>query len=367
MNTKDYRPLPGTGLSVSPICLGTMNFGASERGTSKEEAHNIINHFLEMGGNFIDTADVYNGGASETIVGSWIESNPERRQEIVLASKVFFQGGRPNPNDAGLSRNHITNTITKQLERLKTDYLDILQIHNWDSRTNVNVWIQTFADLISQGKIRHYGVCNVTGWQLQKIISTADNLKLPRPVVCQMQYNLLSREVEWEVLHCCAANNVAFLPWSPLKGGWLTGKYERNKTPNASTRVGAVEKGEQKALQSHPSYSEFATEKTWALLDKMKEIAGEQQNCTVAQVAIGWLLKRPMVSSVIIGPRTLEQMVDCVGSSTNVSLSDNHMMSLNERSSTTPMPYPYEMVWRCSRPLYGQLDGKMWPLQNSSM
>ena len=366
MNTSTYRPLPGTGLSVSPICLGTMNFGAAERGTSKEDAHNIIHSFLEMGGNFIDTADVYNGGQSESILGSWIESNPERRQEIILASKVFFQGGRPNPNDAGLSRNHITNTVNKQLGRLKTTYLDILQIHNWDSRTNVEEWVQTFADLISQGKIRHYGVCNVTGWQLQKIISTADHLKLPRPALCQMQYNLLAREVEWEVLHCCAANNIAFLPWSPLKGGWLTGKYERNKMPDASTRVGAVEAKAQKALQSHPGYSEFNSEKTWNLLDKMKEIAGEQ-NCSVPQVACGWLLRRPCVASVIIGPRTMEQMVDCVGASTQVSLSDDQMISLSERSATSPMPYPYEMVWRCSRPMHGQLDGKMWPYQSSSM
>lgn len=181
MNTASYRHIHNS-FFVSPICLGTMNFGADARGTNEEEAHTILDQFVELGGNFIDTADVYNGGRSEEIVGSWIAKHPEARSKIVLASKVFFQGGRPNPNDAGLSRSHIVNTLETTLRRLSTDYLDIYQIHNWDSRVDVKEWIRTFADLIVAGKIRHYGVCNVTGWQLQKIVSTADAMNLPRPV-----------------------------------------------------------------------------------------------------------------------------------------------------------------------------------------
>ena len=340
MNTASYRHIHNS-FFVSPICLGTMNFGADARGTNEEEAHTILDQFVELGGNFIDTADVYNGGRSEEIVGSWIAKHPEARSKIVLASKVFFQGGRPNPNDAGLSRSHIVNTLETTLRRLSTDYLDIYQIHNWDSRVDVQEWIRTFADLIVAGKIRHYGVCNVTGWQLQKIVSTADAMNLPRPVrflnqksfffsfffflpceelrthtaslprffslnscsfrltfltqvVCQMQYNLLSREVEWEVLHCCAANGISFLPWSPLKGGWLTGKFQRDAAPDPDTRIGAVSAGQQKQLQSHPGYDQFNNETTWNLLDIMQEIAAAE-DCTVAQIACRWLLGRPQV------------------------------------------------------------------------
>ena len=357
----DYRPLRGTGLSVAPIALGTMNFGATARGTSEPEAHAILDAFLALGGNFIDTADVYNGGASEKIIGSWL--TPQKRARVILATKVFFQGGRDDPNRAGLSRAHVVRTVNESLARLKTDYIDVLQIHNFDAMTSVAEWLRTFADLMAQGKIRHYGLCNVSGWQLQKIVSTAESLGMPTPALVQCQYSLLCRPIEWEVLHCCAANGISFLPWSPLKGGWLTGKFKRETPPDPSTRVGAVSSGAQKKLQSHPSYDQFGSDpRTWDLLDAMQDTASAHADAeaSVPQVAVNWLLTRPMVASVIIGPRTLAQFND-LAAAARWQLAESEAKRLTSLSEVA-VPYPWEMVWRCSARGAPRLDDDKWPL-----
>ena len=266
-----------------------------------------------------------------------------------------------SPNRAGLSRAHVTRTVDESLARLRTDYIDVLQIHNFDAKTDVADWLRTFADLMAQGKIRHYGLCNVTGWQLQKIVSTAEALGLPLPALVQCQYSLLCRPIEWEVLHCCAENGISFLPWSPLKGGWLTGKFKRDAAPDPNTRVGAVSSGAQKKLQSHPSYDQFGSNpRTWALLDAMHETAAAHDDASVPQVAVNWLLTRPMVASVIIGPRTLAHFED-LAAAARWQLDEAEAQRLTALSDVA-VPYPWEMVWRCSARGGPRLDGEKWPL-----
>ena len=221
-----YRFLGKSGVRVSEICLGTMTFGNE---TNQTEAHAMLDAFVSQGGNFIDTADVYNSGESERILGQWLSNQTiEQRQKLVIATKVFFSGGRPDPNATGLSRMHILNSIEESLTNLKTSYVDLLQIHMWDAETPPEVWLGVMRDLVTAGKIRMLGVCNVTGWQLQKILSVGSTLGM-EIVSAQMQYNLLARHIEWEVLECCEHNGIAVLPWSPLKGGWLSGKYTKGR------------------------------------------------------------------------------------------------------------------------------------------
>jgi len=213
-----------------------MTFG---RETPEVEAHEQLDRFISKGGNFIDTADVYNSGESERIIGRWLAKLPgECRRDIILATKVYFGGGRADVNATGLSRGHITATVKEALARLQTDYIDLLQIHNWDHETPPELWLQTMKDLIAAGKVHMIGVCNVTGWQLQHIITVGRNIGVPI-VSAQLQYSLLVRGIEWELMDCCEHNGVSVLPWSALKGGWLTGKYERGVVPGAAAgRVG---------------------------------------------------------------------------------------------------------------------------------
>ena len=256
-NTMGYRVLGTSGLKVAEVGLGTMNFNES----NQTEAFEIIREYIGQGGNFIDTADVYSMGQSEAVVGNFLEAHAETidRNTLVIATKVFFAGNRTDPNRAGLSRYHIKTTVEESLKRLKTDRIDLLQIHNWDELTPVKEWVGTMNDLIKEGKIRFYGVCNVTGWQLQKILSTAEALGLHAPVSVQNQYSLLSRQVEWEVVHCALANGVAVLPWSPLKGGWLTGKFRKDEDPDPKSRVGLVRAYVNLCCRSVPSIIEPPT------------------------------------------------------------------------------------------------------------
>lgn len=348
-----YNLLGQTGLKVSEICCGTMTFG---QGTTEPEAHEILDTFVAGGGNFIDTADVYTGGTSEKVLGSWLVKQ-KKRDGLVIATKVYFGG--PGPNDMGLSRVHIIKTVDQSLDRLQTPYIDLLQIHSWDSQTPVVEWMRTMKDLVTVGKVRYVGVCNVTGWQLQKIVTVAKELQVPLASL-QTQYNLLCRAPEYELLDCSIHNRLGYLCWSPLKGGWLTGKFKKDAAPAADSRVGQVEAGKVAKLQSNPSYSQYKDdENVWALLATMKTIA-EAHKSNEAQVALRWLLQRTGVTSVIIGARTLAQLKDNLGASTFI-LTEAEMVQLNEKSAG-PIPYPYEMVWRTSARGGARLDDNLFPI-----
>ena len=232
----NYRFLGKTGLRVSELCLGAMTFG---RETTEEVSRQILDRFVAAGGNFVDTADVYSRGASEEIVGRWLKDQP--RDDLVIATKVRFPMGS-GPNDVGLSRKHILAGVEASLRRLQTDYIDLYQVHCWDHVTPLEETLSTLDTLVQSGKVRYIGASNFSGWQLQKAIDLSLRMGW-EPFTClQPQYNLLCRTTEWELVPVCLNEGLGIIPWSPLRGGWLSGKYRRGMTaPPAGTRVEIAE------------------------------------------------------------------------------------------------------------------------------
>ncbi|KAL4225822.1 hypothetical protein ACF0H5_013811 [Mactra antiquata] len=347
----DFNFLGKSGIKVSNICIGTMTFGKSNMNVptqaTDDVAYEILDKYTELGGNFIDTADVYGEGSSEKTIGAWLRRTSLLRDDLILATKVRFPLSR-GVNNVGLSRRHIVRNIEESLERLNIYYIDLYQSHLWDNATPIEETLRTFDDLVRCGKIRYFGVSNVCGWQLQKIVDKIEMMGLNRCVTLQQQYNLLCRQPEWEEFMVCENEGIGVLPWSPLKGGMLTGKFQRDVEPDGSgSRVGYVHKDESKAMQSAPAFSKYnSDDKYWELIDLLKSIA-EKHGKTIPQVSLRWLIQKPVVSSVIIGATSVKQLEDNMGASSGWSLSDEEMTSLDEASST-PRLYPYEMIWRKS-------------------
>lgn len=333
----EYRYLGKTGLKVSELCLGAMTFG---RETTKEVSHQILDRFVEAGGNFIDTADVYTRGASEKIVGRWLKG--KARDDFVIATKVRFPMGE-GPNDAGLSRKHILAGVEASLRRLNTDYIDLYQVHCWDHTTPLEETLSTLDSLVQAGKVRYLGASNHSGWQLQKAIDVSRHMGWEVYVCLQPLYNLLDRQIELELLPVCQNEGLGVIPWSPLRGGWLTGKYRRDMAaPPEGTRLEvASERGWSEA------WEEYNNEHTWGVLDALFEVA-EEADKTPAQVALNWLLQRPGVTAPIIGARTLEHVESNLGAS-GWSLSDDQMERLNQVSAKPLPSYPYGMIAKFKR------------------
>jgi aryl-alcohol dehydrogenase-like predicted oxidoreductase len=332
----NYRFLGTTGLKVSDLCLGAMTFG---RETDEENSRQIMDRFVEAGGNFIDTADVYSIGASEEIVGRWLAG--AKRDDLVIATKVRFPMGQ-GPNDVGLSRKHILAGVEASLRRLRTDYIDLYQVHCWDQITPLEETLSTLNTLVQSGKVRYIGASNYSGWQLQAAIDLTKRLGW-EPFTClQPQYNLLCRSTEWEVLPVCLREGLGVIPWSPLRGGWLSGKYRRGmEMPPVGTRVAiAEEKG------WGESWSAYNNEHTWRVLDALFAVA-EEVGKQPAQVAINWLLQRPGVTAPIIGARTMEQLEANLGSS-GWALRAEHLERL-AAASDPGMPYPYDHIANAQR------------------
>lgn len=324
----NYRQMGKTGLRVSELCLGAMTFG---RETAENDSVKILDRFAEAGGNFIDTADVYNEGISEEIVGRWLKG--KNRDDFVIATKVRFRTG-PGVNSIGLSRKHILSSIENSLRRLGTEYVDLYQIHAWDASTPLEETLDTLNDLVRAGKARYLGASNVTGHQLQKAIDIS-RCNGWEPFTClQPLYNLLDRGMEWELLPVCMNEGAGIIPWSPLRGGWLSGKYRRGMSaPPANTRI------EDASKQGWSErWSEYATEQTWQIIDVLLAVAGETGK-TPAQVALNWVLNRPGVISPIVGVRTMAHLEDNLGA-TGWLLSNDHAMKLTEASQPST-PYPY--------------------------
>jgi aryl-alcohol dehydrogenase-like predicted oxidoreductase len=326
-----YRQMGKTGLRVSELCLGAMTFG---RETTEEDSFKILDHFVEVGGNFIDTADVYSAGTSEEILGRWLKG--KNRADFVIATKVRFSMGS-GTNDFGLSRKHILDGVENSLRRLGTDYVDIYQIHRWDWDTPIEETLSALNSLVQAGKVRYLGASNVAGYQLQKAIdvSLANGWE---PFTClQPLYNLLDRSIEWELLPVCREEGVGVIPWSPLRGGWLSGKYRRDMSaPPAETRISDAEKnswGER--------WSNYANERTWGVIDELLALAKETEK-TPAQVALNWVLNRPEITAPIIGVRKMTHLEDNLGA-TGWTLSLEQMKKLDQ-ASDLPLPYPYDLL-----------------------
>jgi len=329
----NYRYLGKTGLRVSELCLGTMTFG---RETSEEVSHQMLDLFVEAGGNFLDTADVYTRGASEEIIGRWLEH--QNRDELVIATKVRFPMGR-DPNQAGLSRKHILAGVEESLNRLGTDYIDLYQLHCWDRGTPLEETLSTLDGLVKAGLVRYLGVSNYSGWQLQKALDISRRSGWEAFVSLQPLYNLLDRTIEWELVPVCLNEGLGILPWSPLRGGWLTGKYQRGMAgPPTGTRI---EQAEREGWSE--AWSIYATERTWKIIEAVSAVA-EESGKSPAQVALRWLLQRPGVTSPIVGARTLEHLKNNLGA-TGWTLG-KEQMNLLTTVSEPESPYPYSFVAR---------------------
>ncbi len=326
-----HRRLGRSGCVVSHLALGTMTFGDE---TDEGESHRQLDRYLEVGGNLIDTADVYTRGASEEIIGRWLAARPaEVRDRIVLATKGRFPMGE-GPNDLGLSRYHLTRALDASLRRLGVEHIDLYQTHAWDPHTPVEETLRFLDDAVAAGKIGYVGLSNVTGWQLQRIVDVAEFRGWAAPVTLQPHYNLLGRELEWEVVPACEANGLGLLPWSPLGGGWLTGKYRRDERPTGATRLG---EDPGRGIEAYDRRS--AQQRTWDVVDAVQQVA-EERGATMSQVALAWLAARPAVSSVILGARTLAQLEENLGAA-EVVLSAEEIERLDAASDPGAADYPY--------------------------
>ena len=329
----EYTQLGRTGLQVSRLCLGTMTFG---RETDEQVSHQMLNRFNEVGGTFIDTANSYSSGASEEIIGRWLSNT--KRHEMILATKVRFGSGAHN---RGLSRKHILDAVEASLRRLKTDYLDLYQIHMWDYGTPLEETLSTLDGIVRSGKVRYLGISNVSGWQLQKTIEVSRAMHWEQIVCLQPLYNLLDREAEWELIPVCLNEGLGVIPWSPLRGGWLSGKFRRGMVaPSADTRVKAGDQAEPTWAWTE-EWANYANDDTWQVIDVLLAVA-EEMGKTPAQVALRWLLQRRGGTAPIIGTRTMAQLEDNLGA-VGWALSAEQMGRL-DLVSQRKMPYPYKLL-----------------------
>lgn len=335
----EYRQLGASGLRVSNLCLGTMTFGEADEtsfmhkvGCDEQTSFSVMDKALEAGINFFDTADVYGqDGLSERIIGNWFEKSGHR-DDVVLATKFRFVMGS-GPNRTGGSRYRIVRTVEDSLRRLKTDRIDLYQMHMQDVSTPIEETLRALDDLVRAGKVLYIGCSNYAAFRIANALWTSKQQGLERFVSAQMQYNLLNRGIEREHLPLCKEEGVGILPWSPLAGGFLTGKYRKDQDPPEGTRLG----------EWKDRYSRYDVERNWTILEAIDAVS-EQTRHTPSQVALAWLLRKPAVTSVIFGARSIEQVTDNVEAS-QLWLTDDQMAKLDE-AAAFELGYPYEFMGR---------------------
>lgn len=325
-----YRTLGNSGAVVSNYALGTMTFGAE---ATEETSYAILDDYVAAGGNLIDTADVYSAGVSEEIIGRWLAKRPEARDQVVLATKGRFPMGK-GPNDLGTSRRHLTKSLDDSLRRLGVDQVDLYQMHSWDPVTPLEETLRFLNDAVSSGKIAYYGFSNFLGWQLTKAVHLAKAHGWSPPVTLQPQYSLLVREIESEIVPASLDAGIGLLPWSPLGGGWLSGKYKRDEPPAGATRLGENPARGMEAWQARND-----DDRTWQVIGAVEKIAADH-GVTASQVALAWLADRPAVTSVILGARTTEQLADNLAAA-DLELTPEETERLTEASQPRVGVYPY--------------------------
>ena len=325
----EYRLLGRSGLAVSRLCLGTMTFGHE---TDREGAFAQLDAFVEAGGTFIDTADVYSHGVSEEIIGGWLAERPTIRDRVVIATKGRFPTNA-YPTGVGLSRRHLTDALDASLRRLGIDAIDVYQYHAWDPLTPVEEYLRFVDDAVRAGKVHYFGLSNFTGWQLTAVVERARAHGWTEPISLQPQYNLLTRYIELEVIPAATEYGLGLMPWSPLAGGWLSGKYRRDELPTGATRLG---EDPQRGMEG---YTKRNTDATWAVLDAVAEVA-DGSGLTMAQVALAWLADRPGVTAPILGNRTMEQLTGSLAIA-DVHLDADATAKLDGASAPVLPDYPY--------------------------
>src|SRR6202020_2559914 len=285
--------------------------------------------FIEAGGTMVDTADVYGGGRSEEIIGRWFASRPSDVTEpVVLATK----GRMPvdtSPNGAGLSARHLTRALDASLRRLRLEAVDLYQVHAYDPLTPMQETLRALDQFIRAGKIRYWGLSNFPGWKLTKAVHLARALNVAGPVTVQPQYSLVARETEWEIVPAAADAGLGLLPWSPLGGGWLSGKYRRDQRPAGATRLG------EDPGRGMEAYDRRGTDRTWHVIDAVQKVA-EDRGVSMAEVALAWVTAQPAVSSTILGARTMDQLEANLRAA-GLHLTETELETLNEASDPHPV------------------------------
>ena len=315
----NYRKLGRTGLKVSELCLGTMQWGWT---TDEKTGDAVMSAFEEAGGNFIDTADIYSrwaegnpGGVSEEVIGRWMKEHGNR-SSIILATKLRGPMGE-GPNDQGLSRKHIMDAVDASLRRLQTDYIDLYQTHSFDDTTPIDETLRALDDLVRAGKVRYVGASNYPAWRLMEALWSADKYNTARYDSLQPKYNMVTREeFERELKPVCEKYGVGVIPYSPLAAGFLTGKYEQGKEVDSQRSSGVSR--------------DFATETGWRTLEAVKTIAKELDSTPTA-VSLAWLLHQPVITAPIIGANSIEQLQGSLGA-IDLKLSEEQVGRLNEAS-----------------------------------
>ena len=326
----EYRKLGPSGAIVTAYALGTMTFGAeSDEATSFQ----LMDDYAAAGGNFIDTADVYSAGVSEEIVGRWLKSRINEAGQMVIATKGRFPMGK-GPNDIGLSRRHLGRALDNSLRRLGIEQIDLYQMHAFDALTPLEETLRFLDDSVRNGKIAYYGFSNFLGWQMTKAVWLAKANGYTAPVTLQPQYSLLARDIEHEILPACLDAGMGMLPWSPLAGGWLSGKYKRDTMPTGATRLGEDPNRGMEAFGPRN-----AQERTWAIIDAVETIA-KARGVSMAQVALAWVAAQPAVTSVLIGARRREQLADNLAAA-KISLTAEEITALSAASAPEMADYPY--------------------------
>lgn len=298
-----YRSLGRTGIQVSPLCLGCMNFGDR---TEPDDAYAIVNRALDAGINFVDTANVYSHGRSEEIVGEALKRNGQR-ERVVLATKVHGRMSDDDPNAWGNSRRHVIRQCEESLQRLQTDYIDVYQIHRPQSEIPIDETLQALDDLVRAGMVRYIGTSTFGAWQLVEALWVSKERGLNRFVTEQPPYNLLDRRIERELLPMAQTFGIGIIPWSPLAMGLLTGKYSYEKEPPQDSRFS------QQATRENSVRQKRWTKEAFTVVKELAPIA-EAKSCTLAQLALAWCAQQQGITSPIIGPRTMNQLEDSLGS-----------------------------------------------------
>jgi aryl-alcohol dehydrogenase-like predicted oxidoreductase len=353
MPLENYVSLGRSGMRVSPLCLGAMTFGEDWGwGSTVKESKQILDRYIELGGNFIDTANGYTKGHSEAIIGDHIGRHSSRRDRLVIATKFLTNMYRGDPNGGGAGRKSLVSACENSLRRLQTDYIDLYWMHFWDQFTPIEETMRTLDDLVAGGKIRYIGFSDTPAWKVAQAQTTALLRGWSPHIALQLEYSLLERTIEGELIPMAIEFGLGVTPWSPLKGGVLTGKYTRESAKTATPGRGVwVSRG--------------LTEQAFKVLDVLTPIA-KATGTTVARAALAWVVQRPGVASTIIGARTMEQLEDNLGG-LEVQLTADQVKALDEASKPV-LNFPHDFLARVSAFAYNgaTIDGKPSPVNPMS-
>lgn len=364
MSLTQYRTLGASGLVVSPLALGAMTFGACRWGADEQTSRAIFDTYVTAGGNFLDTADIYSGGQSEEMLGRFV-AETRLRDKLVIATKSGFSREQGTPLAGGNGKKNIRAGIEGSLQRLQTDYIDMYWMHVWDRTTPAEEVLGTMSDMVRSGKILHYGFSNTPSWYVAKIATLAAAHGLPKPIGLQYSYSLIDRGVELDIAPAGAEFGLGLVPWSPLGGGLLTGKYDRNMLSRAGQAPAmpdsAAETGKDgsdgRLNGDNPFGGMLFTERNFDVVDAVRKIATETGK-SLAQISLAWVAARPGVSSVLIGASRPDQLMQNIAS-LQVTLSDEQLGRL-ETATAMPLPSPY-FIFKLPRPnLYGGSEVAPW-------